>query len=77
MINPTKPNKEIDIDKIVDDLTAYAFQNDRNDSEKLVLASLMLMTAKMIYLQTLGVNGNTIYENDKKIILEEHKPTVH
>ena len=54
MINPTKPNKEINIDKIVDDLTAYAFQNDRNDSEKLVLASLMLMTAKMIYLQTLG-----------------------
>ena len=77
MINPTKPNKEINIDKIVDDLTSYAFEKNRNDSEKLVLASLMLMTAKMIYLQTLGVNGNTIYENDKKIILEEHKPTVH
>jgi len=77
MINPTKPNKEINIDKIVDDLTTYAFEKNRNDSEKLVLASLMLMTAKMIYLQTLGDNGNTIYENDKNIILEEHKPTVH
>jgi hypothetical protein len=77
MINQTKQNEKIDIDKIVDDLTTYAFEKDRNDSEKLVLASLMLMTAKMIYLQTLGDNGNTIYENDKNIILEEHKPTVH
>ena len=43
----------------------------------LIVASMMMVTAKMIYLQTLGNNGNTLFENDKEIILEQQKPTVH
>ena len=64
MINP-----KLNIDEIVHDLTNYAFENNRNQEEMLIVASMMMVTAKMIYLQTLGNNGNTVFENDKEIIL--------
>ena len=68
---------KLNIDEIVHDLTNYAFENNRNQEEMLIVASMMMVTAKMIYLQTLGNNGNTVFENDKEIILEQQKPTVH
>ncbi len=70
-------NTNLNVDEIVHDLTNYAFENDRNQEEMLIVASMMMVTAKMIYLQTLGNNGNTLFENDKEIILEQQKPTVH
>tara|TARA_R100000908_G_scaffold32492_2_gene14674 strand:- start:84 stop:302 length:219 start_codon:yes stop_codon:yes gene_type:complete len=70
-------NPNLNVDEIVHDLTNYAFENDRNQEEMLIVASMMMVTAKMIYLQTLGNNGNTLFENDKEIILEQQKPTVH
>jgi hypothetical protein len=70
-------NPKLNVDEIVNDLTTYAFENERNQEEMLIVASMMMVTAKMIYLQTLGNNGSTVFENDKKIILEQHKPTVH
>ena len=70
-------NPKLNVDEIVNDLTAYAFENDRNQEEMLIVASMMMVTAKMIYLQTLGNNGNTVFENDKEIILDQQKPTVH
>ena len=70
-------NSKLNVDEIVNDLTTYAFENGRNQEEMLIVASMMIVTAKMIYLQTLGNNGNTVFENDKEIILEQHKPTVH
>jgi|TARA_B100000900_G_scaffold328925_1_gene289273 hypothetical protein len=70
-------NSKFNVDEIVNDLTTYAFENGRNQEEMLIVASMMIVTAKMIYLQTLGNNGNTVFENDKEIILEQHKPTVH
>ena len=72
MINP-----KLNIDEIVHDLTHYGFENNRNQEEMLIVGSMMMVTAKMIYLQTLGNNGNTVFENDKEIILEQYKPTVH
>ena len=70
-------NSKLNVDEIVHDLTNYAFENNRNQEEMLIVASMMMVTAKMIYLQTLGNNGNTVFENDKEIILEQQKPTVH
>ena len=70
-------NPKLNVDEIVNDLTDYAFENDRNQEEMLIVASMMMVTAKMIYLQTLGNNGNTVFENDKEIILDQQKPTVH
>jgi len=72
MINP-----KLNVDEIVHDLTNYAFENNRNQEEMLIVASMMMVTEKMIYLQSLGNNGNTVIENDKEIILEQQKPTVH
>ena len=65
------------INKIVDDLINYAFQDDFTDEERMVLASLFLTAARMIYLQTLGESGNKAFENDKDNMLKEKKPTLH
>ena len=65
------------INKIVDDLINYAFQDDFTDEERMVLASLFLTAARMIYLQTLGKSGKELFENDKNQILTEKKPTLH
>ena len=65
------------INKIVDDLINYAFQDNFTEEERMVVASLFMTAAQMIYLQTLGESGNTAFENDKDNMLKEKKPTLH
>ena len=43
----------------------------------MLIASLMLVTAKMIYLQKMGRDGKLMFESDKEVILKNLKPTVH
>ena len=65
------------INAITDDLINYAFGNNVNDDERMLIASLMLVTAKMIYLQKMGSDGKLMFESDKEVILKNLKPTVH
>ena len=65
------------INKIVDDLINYAFQDNFSEEERMVVASLFMTAAQMIYLQTMGENGKKAFENDKDNILKERKPTLH
>jgi len=65
------------INKIVDDLITYAFQDDFTEEERMVVASLFMTAAQMIYLQTLGDNGKKVFENDKINMLKEKQPTLH
>ena len=65
------------INKIVDDLINYAFQDNFSEEERMVVASLFMTAAQMIYLQTMGENGKKAFENDKDIMLKEKKPTLH
>ena len=65
------------INKIVDDLITYAFQDSFSEEEIMVVASLFMTAAKMIYLQTLGDNGKKVFENDKINMLKEKQPTLH
>jgi len=43
----------------------------------MVVASLFMTAAQMIYLQTLGDNGKRVFENDKINMLKEKQPTLH
>ena len=65
------------INKIVDDLINYAFQDNFSEEERMVVASLFMTAAQMIYLQTMGESGIKAFENDKDIMLKEKKPTIH
>ena len=65
------------INKIVDDLITYAFQDSFSEEERMVVASLFMTAAKMIYLLTLGDNGKKVFENDKINMLKEKQPTLH
>tara|TARA_R100001594_G_scaffold74222_1_gene108840 strand:+ start:193 stop:405 length:213 start_codon:yes stop_codon:yes gene_type:complete len=65
------------INKIVDDLINYAFQDNFTEEERMVVASLFMTAAQMIYLQTLGDNGKRVFENDKINMLKEKQPTLH
>ena len=65
------------INKIVDDLINYAFQDNFSEEERMVVASLFMTAAQMIYLQTMGENGKKVFENDKDNMLKEKKPTLH
>jgi len=65
------------INKIVDDLINYAFQDNFTEEERMVVASLFMTAAQMIYLQTLGDNGKKVFENDKINMLKQRKPTLH
>ena len=65
------------INKIVDDLINYAFHDNFTEEERMVVASLFMTAAQMIYLQTLGESGNKAFENDKDNMLKEKKPTLH
>lgn len=65
------------INAISDDLINYAFGNNVNDDDRMLIASLMLVTAKMIYLQKMGRDGKLMFESDKEVILKNLKPTVH
>ena len=65
------------INKIVDDLINYAFQDNFTEEERMVVASMFMTAAQMIYLQTLGEIGNKAFENDKDNMLKEKKPTLH
>ena len=65
------------INKIVDDLITYAFQDSFSEEERMVVASLFMTAAKMIYLQPLGDNGKKVFENDKINMLKEKQPTLH
>ena len=65
------------INKIVDDLINHAFQENFSEEERMVVASLFMTAAQMIYLQTMGENGKKAFENDKDNILKERKPTLH
>jgi|TARA_R100001594_G_scaffold32302_1_gene60004 hypothetical protein len=65
------------INKIVDDLITYAFQDSFSEEERMVVASLFMTAAQMIYLQTLGDNGKKVFENDKINMLKEKQPTLH
>ena len=65
------------INKIVDDLINYAFQDNFTEEERMVVASLFMTAAQMIYLQTLGDNGKKVFENDKINMLKEKQPTLH
>tara|TARA_R100001591_G_scaffold29486_1_gene40483 strand:+ start:170 stop:382 length:213 start_codon:yes stop_codon:yes gene_type:complete len=67
----------IQINKIVDDLISYAFQDNFTEEERMVVASLFMTAAQMIYLQTLGDNGKKVFENDKINMLKEKQPTLH
>lgn len=62
---------------ISDDLITYAFAEHVNDDDRMLIASLMLITAKMIYLKNMGSDGKIMYESDKEVILKNLKPTVH
>ena len=65
------------INKIVDDLINYAFQDNFTEEERMVVASLFMTAAQMIYLQTLGDNGKRVFENDKINMLKDKQPTLH
>ena len=65
------------INKIVDDLINYGFQDNFTEEERMVVASLFMTAAQMIYLQTLGESGNKAFENVKDNMLKEKKPTLH
>ena len=65
------------INKIVDDLITYAFQDSFSEEERMVVASLFMTAAQMIYLQTLGDNGKKVFENDKINMLKDKQPTLH
>ena len=65
------------INKIVDDLINYAFQDNFSEEERMVVASLFMTAAQMIYLQTMGENGKKVFKNDKDTMLKEKKPTLH
>tara|TARA_A100001015_G_C14788238_1_gene631957 strand:- start:106 stop:333 length:228 start_codon:yes stop_codon:yes gene_type:complete len=65
------------INAITDDLINYAFGDNVNDDDRMLIASLMLVTAKMIYLQKMGRDGKLMFESDKEVILKNLKPTVH
>ena len=65
------------INKIVDDLITYAFQDSFSEEERMVVASLFMTAAQMIYLQTMGQSGNKALENDKDNMLKMKKPTLH
>ena len=65
------------INKMVDDLINYAFQDNFSEEERMVVASLFMTAAQMIYLQTMGESGIKAFENDKDIMLKEKKPTLH
>ena len=65
------------INKIVDDLINYAFQDNFSEEERMVVASLFMTAVQMIYLQTMGESGIKAFENDKDIMLKEKKPTLH
>ncbi len=65
------------INKIVDDLINYAFRDNFSEEERMVVASLFMTAAQMIYLQTMGENGKKVFENDKDTMLKEKKPTLH
>lgn len=67
----------LEINKIVDDLINYAFQDSFSEEERMVVASLFMTAAQMIYLQTLGDNGKKAFENDKINMLKQRKPTLH
>ena len=67
----------LEINKIVDDLINYAFQDSFSEEERMVVASLFMAAAQMIYLQTLGDNGKKAFENDKINMLKQRKPTLH
>tara|TARA_R100001015_G_C4433361_1_gene29669 strand:+ start:31 stop:243 length:213 start_codon:yes stop_codon:yes gene_type:complete len=67
----------LQINKIVDDLITYAFQDSFSEEERMVVASLFMTAAQMIYLQTLGDNGKKVFENDKINMLKEKQPTLH
>ena len=67
----------IQINKIVDDLISYAFQDNFTEEERMVVASLFMTAAQMIYLQTLGDNGKNVFENDKINMLKDKQPTLH
>ena len=43
----------------------------------MVVASLFMTAAQMIYLQTMGESGKKAFENDKDNMLKEKKPTLH
>ena len=60
---------------ISDDLITYAFAEHVNDDDRMLIASLMLITAKMIYLKNMGSDGKIMYESDKEVILKNLKPT--
>ena len=49
MTLPTNNSEKINV--ITDDLINYAFGNHVNDEDRMLIASMMLVTAKMIYLQ--------------------------
>ena len=74
---PLKEGNSERINAITDDLINYAFGNNVNDDERMLIASLMLVTAKMIYLQKMGSDGKLMFESDKEVILKNLKPTVH
>ena len=65
------------INKIVDDLITYAFQDSFSEEERMVVASLFMTAAQMIYLQTMGESGKKAFENDKDNMLKMKKPTLH
>ena len=65
------------INKIVDDLINYAFQDNFSEEERMVVASLFMTAAQMIYLQTMGESGIKAFENDKDIMLKMKNPTLH
>ena len=65
------------INKIVDDLINYAFQDNFSEEERMVVASLFMTAAQMIYLQKMVESGIKAFENDKDIMLKEKKPTLH
>ena len=73
----TKEGNTERINAITNDLINYAFGIDVNDDERMLIASLMLVTAKMIYLQKMGRDGKLMFESDKEVILKNLKPTVH
>ena len=58
---------------ISDDLITYAFAEHVNDDDRMLIASLMLITAKMIYLKNMGSDGKIMYESDKEVILKNLK----
>lgn len=75
MALPTNNSEKMNV--ITDDLINYAFGSHVNDEDRMLIASMMLVTAKMIYLQKMGSDGKIMYESDKEVILKNLKPTVH